>query len=82
MSTRAACEKAELLLNMKHGIVRLDNVWGVGGGLRPVKVLVKKVSSIRRSPPVNYLLLICRTTRLSVIAVPHFSSALVTASFV
>ena len=28
---------------MKHGIVRLDNVWGVGGGLRPVKVLSKKV---------------------------------------
>lgn len=43
---RAACEKAEMLLNMKHGIVRLDNVWGVGGGLRPVKVLVKKVKHL------------------------------------
>ena len=37
-------DKANTLLKMKHGIVRLDNVWGVGGGLRPVKVLTKKVS--------------------------------------
>jgi len=38
-----ALEKAELLLNLKHGIVRLDNVWGVGGGIRPVKTLIKKM---------------------------------------
>jgi hypothetical protein len=25
---------------MKHGMVRLDNVWGVGGGIKPVKYLV------------------------------------------
>jgi len=31
------------LLGMKHGLVRLDNVWGVGGGIRPVKYLVKKI---------------------------------------
>lgn len=30
---------------MKREMVRLDNVWGVGGGLRPVKHLVKEVSS-------------------------------------
>ena len=32
-----------MLLSMKHGLVRLDNVWGVGGGIRPVKYLVKKI---------------------------------------
>jgi len=40
---RKAVEKANTLLKIKHGIVRLDNVWGVGGGLRPVKVLTKKI---------------------------------------
>lgn len=39
-----ALEKAELLLSQKHGIVRLDNIWGTGGGIRPVKYLVKQVS--------------------------------------
>jgi programmed cell death protein 4 len=29
-----------MLLNMKHGMVRLDNVWGVGGSIKPVKYLV------------------------------------------
>jgi len=37
--------EANLLLRMKHGMVRLDSVWGAGGGRRPVKHLVKKVSS-------------------------------------
>lgn len=37
-------EKADLLLNMKHGLVRLDNIWGTGGGIRPVKYLVRQVS--------------------------------------
>ncbi|CAD5111555.1 DgyrCDS854 [Dimorphilus gyrociliatus] len=36
--------KSEVLLNMKHGIVRLDNVWGVGGGTRPVKALKKRIA--------------------------------------
>ena len=40
---RAALEKADVLLNLKHGIVRLDNIWGVGGGNKPVKYLVKRV---------------------------------------
>jgi len=38
-----ALQRAEVLLNMKHGLVRLDNVWGVGGGIRPVKYLVKQI---------------------------------------
>ena len=48
--TKVSCEKAvialaraESLLSMKHGLVRLDGVWGVGGGTRPVKYLVKKM---------------------------------------
>ena len=35
--------RAKLLLSMKHGLARLDNVWGVGGGQRPVMYLVNKV---------------------------------------
>lgn len=34
---------ADVLLNMKHGLVRLDNVWGVSGGMRPVKYLIKQI---------------------------------------
>ncbi|XP_054709294.1 programmed cell death protein 4-like [Uloborus diversus] len=40
---RAALEHAEALLSMKHGLVRLDNVWGVGGGMRPVKYLINQM---------------------------------------
>uniref|UniRef100_A0A8C5BUI3 Programmed cell death protein 4 n=1 Tax=Gadus morhua TaxID=8049 RepID=A0A8C5BUI3_GADMO len=40
---RAALDRAAVLLSMKREIVRLDNVWGVGGGLRPVKHLVKEM---------------------------------------
>ncbi|XP_072924013.1 programmed cell death protein 4-like isoform X2 [Hemitrygon akajei] len=39
--TRLALDKATVLLSMNRGM-RLDNVWGVGGGLRPVKQLVKE----------------------------------------
>lgn len=39
----AALEKADVLLNMKHGIVRLDNIWGAASTLRPVKFLIKKI---------------------------------------
>lgn len=35
--------RAESLLSMRHGMVRLDNVWGVGGGTRPVKYLVRQM---------------------------------------
>ena len=46
VDTQAALEKADLLLGQKHGIVRLDNIWGTGGGIRPVKYLVKQVGSL------------------------------------
>lgn len=40
---RTALEKAEVLLTMNHGMAHLDNIWGVGGGNRPVKYLTNKV---------------------------------------
>lgn len=40
---RSALDKADCLLNMKHGIVRLDNIWGCGGGNKPVQYLVKRM---------------------------------------
>ena len=30
-------------MSMKHGMVRLDNVWGAGGACRPVRFLVKRM---------------------------------------
>ena len=41
---REALMRAKLLLSMKHGLARLDNVWGIGGGQRPVVYLINKVS--------------------------------------
>jgi len=41
---RQALSRADTLLSMKHGLVRLDNVWGVGGGLRPVKYLTRQMT--------------------------------------
>eukprot|EP01137_Pigoraptor_chileana_P030787 Opistho-2@17748 len=40
---REATRTADVLLNMKHGLVRLDSVWGQGGGRRPVRQLRKKI---------------------------------------
>jgi len=40
---RTALEKAEVLLSMNNGMAHLDNIWGVGGGNRPVKYLTNKV---------------------------------------
>lgn len=39
-----AISRADTLLSMKHGLVRLHNVWGVGGALRPVKYLTRQMS--------------------------------------
>ncbi|XP_045540933.1 programmed cell death protein 4 [Papilio machaon] len=40
---RQAIQRAETLLSMKQGLVRLDNIWGVGGGIRPVKWLIRQI---------------------------------------
>jgi len=71
-----ALSRAEMLLNMKHGLVRLDNVWGVGGGIRPVKYLVKKIVLLLK----EYLCScdIKEATRcLKDLEVPHFHHELV-----
>lgn len=71
-----ALSRAEMLLNMKHGLVRLDNVWGVGGGIRPVKYLVKKIVLLLK----EYLCScdIEEATRcLKDLEVPHFHHELV-----
>ncbi|XP_064408403.1 programmed cell death protein 4a [Latimeria chalumnae] len=41
---RAALDRAAVLLSMKREINRLDNVWGVGGGQKPVKHLIKEMN--------------------------------------
>jgi len=39
----ASLEKAEVLISMNHGMAHLDNIWGMGGGNRPVKNLTNKM---------------------------------------
>lgn len=41
---KQALARADTLLTMKNGLVRLDNVWGVGGGLRPVKSIIRQMN--------------------------------------
>ncbi|KAI5634631.1 MA3 domain-containing protein [Phthorimaea operculella] len=40
---KQAIHRADTLLSMKQGLVRLDNIWGVGGGIRPVKWLIRQI---------------------------------------
>ena len=53
----ATVEEASILLTMKHGLARLSEIWGVGGGRRPVVQLGRKmhliiqVCSRGRGPP-------------------------------
>jgi len=75
-SAKKALCRADTLLNMKHGLVRLDNVWGVGGGIRPVKYLVKQIVALLK----EYLCScdIAEATRcLADLEVPHFHHELV-----
>lgn len=48
---RAALDRAAILLRIKRDVNQLDNVWGVGGGQRPVKHLIKEVKSCKGGPP-------------------------------
>ena len=41
-------DHANALLNMKHGLVKLDSVWGVTGGMRPVKYLINRIQLLIR----------------------------------
>ena len=61
---------------MPHRLVRLDNVWGAGGGLRPVKALVQKMTELLQ----EYL--VARDVEearrcLMELEVPHFHHELV-----
>lgn len=40
----AALRRADTLLNMKQGWAHLDNVWGMGGPLRPVTTITKQMT--------------------------------------
>jgi len=74
-AAKALC-RADTLLNMKHGLVRLDAVWGVGGGIRPVKYLVKQIMLLLK----EYLCScdVAEATRcLAELEVPHFNHELV-----
>ncbi|XP_062991912.1 programmed cell death protein 4-like isoform X1 [Elgaria multicarinata webbii] len=46
--TRAALDRAAVLLRIKRDVNQLDNVWGVGGGQRPVKHLTKEMNLLLR----------------------------------
>lgn len=78
---KQALARADVLLSMKHGMTRLDNVWGVGGGLRPVTSLVRSMGLLLQ----EYL--ISDDTKeaarcLQELEVPHFHHELVYESFV
>lgn len=40
----AAIKRADTLLSMKQGWAHLDNVWGMGGPLRPVKFITNQIT--------------------------------------
>lgn len=61
---------------MKHGMTRLDNVWGVGGGLRPVTSLVRSMGLLLQ----EYLTsddTVEASRCLKELEVPHFHHELV-----
>ncbi|XP_076003987.1 programmed cell death protein 4a [Genypterus blacodes] len=73
---RAALDRAAVLLSMKREMVRLDNVWGVGGGLRPVKHLIREMNLLLK----EYLISgdVTEAERcLRDLEVPHFHHELV-----
>lgn len=41
---REALNRADTLLSSELALYRLDNVWGIGGGLRPVKTLIRQMN--------------------------------------
>lgn len=72
----AALKRSDTLLNMKRGWAVLDNVWGMGGPLRPVKSITKQMSlllqeylSSRDIPEAHRC--------LQALEVPHFHHELV-----
>ncbi|XP_045530242.1 programmed cell death protein 4 isoform X3 [Pieris brassicae] len=75
-SARQTIQRAETLLSMKHGLVRLDNIWGVGGGIRPVKSLIRQIQLLLK----EYLTSSDLTEAMRCVKdleVPHFHHELV-----
>lgn len=52
-NARAALGRATVLLSMKRGGLRLDNVWGTGGGQRPVEQLVQEIDMLLKEYQVS-----------------------------
>ncbi|XP_067259459.1 programmed cell death protein 4a isoform X2 [Chanodichthys erythropterus] len=73
---RAALDRAAVLLSMKREIMRLDNVWGVGGGQRPVKHLIKEMNLLLKEYLVSGELTEAEHC-LRDLEVPHFHHELV-----
>uniref|UniRef100_A0A9J8AWH4 Programmed cell death protein 4 n=2 Tax=Cyprinus carpio TaxID=7962 RepID=A0A9J8AWH4_CYPCA len=73
---RAALDRASVLLSMKTKIMRLDNVWGVGGGQRPVKHLIKEMNLLLKEYLVSGELSEAEHC-LRDLEVPHFHHELV-----
>lgn len=71
-----ALVRADTLLSMKHGLVRLHNVWGVGGALRPVKALTRQMSLLLQEF-VSSRDLEEASRCLRLLEVPHFHHELV-----
>ncbi|XP_003741060.1 programmed cell death protein 4 [Galendromus occidentalis] len=67
---------ASALLKMPHGLVRLDNVWGTGGGMRPVQSLVKQIQLLIREYLVSEDIQEAQRC-LRELEVPHFHHELV-----
>lgn len=40
---KSCIDHAAVLLEMEHGMVKLDTVWGIAGGMRPVNALVSRI---------------------------------------
>ncbi|KAL4714732.1 hypothetical protein ACJJTC_002591 [Scirpophaga incertulas] len=73
---KQAILRADTLLSMKQGLVRLDNIWGVGGGIRPVKSLIRQIQLLLK----EYLTSgdLAEATRcVKDLEVPHFHHELV-----
>ncbi|XP_030637368.1 programmed cell death protein 4b isoform X2 [Chanos chanos] len=68
---RAALDRAAVLLKMCRGGLRIDNLWGSGGGQRPVTQLIKEVNLLLK----EYLLsgdTVEAERCLRELEVPHF----------
>ncbi|KAJ8920423.1 hypothetical protein NQ315_005289 [Exocentrus adspersus] len=68
--------RADTLLSMKHGLVRLHNVWGVGGALRPVKALTRQMSLLLQEF-ISSSDIVEASRCLRLLEVPHFHHELV-----